>query len=275
MAVRIVADPDELALAGYRDLVGGEGRRRADRAPETFVVEGHRAIEQLIERGWPLRSVLLSARRASNRPGLVTAAERSGAEVFVATQEVFDRIAGYPVHRGALALAERPAAPPPADVVRGAGLVLVVEGVNDLENLGSLFRNAAAFGVGALLLDPSTADPLYRRAVRVSLGHVTRIPFARVDAWPGGLSVLTDAGLTVVALTPTGAETIDDLVASGPGAGRTGWAVMVGSEGDGLGAEALAIADRVVRIPMAAGVDSVNVATAAAIAFHRLAPGGA
>lgn len=234
-----------------------------------FVVEGPRAIGGLIEQRWPLRSVLLSEDRAASRPDLVEAAEAAGVDVLVAGQELFDLIAGYPVHRGALALAERPPEQDPAEVVAGCRLVVVAEAVNDFENLGSLFRNAAAFGAGAVLLDPRTADPLYRRCVRVSLGHVMRVPFARVPDWPAGLAVLRRAGFTIVALSPAGSSDIG-AVASEVGGPV---AVMVGSEGDGLTDAALDAADRVTRIPMVAGVDSLNVATAAAIALHRFAAG--
>ena len=230
-----------------------------------FVVEGPRAIGGLLEQRWPLRSVLLSQGRAAAHPDLVAAAEAAGAVVLVAGQDLFDRVAGYPVHRGALALAERPPERDAAQLVRSGRLVLVVEAVNDFENLGSLFRNAAAFGAGAVLLDGRTADPLYRRCVRVSLGHVMRVPFARVADWPAGLGLLGRAGYTLVALSPSGGADIAEVAAGCPGP----VAVMVGSEGDGLTPGALAAADRVARIPMASGVDSINVATAAAVALHR------
>ena len=267
---------EDLRLAGYRDLVDDVGRSRADRDPETFVVEGARTILGLLEQGWPLRSVLLSANRAANRPDVVAAAGTAGTEVYVAAGDLMDRVAGYHVHRGALALAVRPPLRPVAAVLAGVRLAVVTEAVNDLENLGALFRNAAAFGARAVLLDPATADPFYRRSVRVSLGHVTRIPFTRVEPWPAGLDRVRAAGLALVALTPAGDETLDDLRAVGAPAGDDprgtgpGWAVMVGAEGPGLSDAALAAADHRVRIPMAGGVDSINVATAAAIAMHRL-----
>jgi len=138
--------------------------------------------------------------------------------------------------------------------------------VNDHENIGALFRNAAAFGVDGVILDPTAADPLYRRATRVSLGHVLRVPFTRATEWPGPLDVLRDLGITTVALSPGSPEGLADLVADRPGP----FALLVGAEGGGLSAAALAAADRQVRIPMAAGVDSVNVATAAAIALSAL-----
>ena len=262
-----VTGVDDELVAGYRHLIDGDRRSRVERDSGVFVVEGERAIGQVLSERWPVRSVLLSERRAAGRPELVASAEAAGAQVLVAGQDLLDRIAGYPVHRGALALAERPAERDPGQVIAGCDLLLVVEAVNDFENLGALFRNAAAFGVGAVLLDPRTADPLYRRCVRVSVGHVLRVPFARFRDWPAGLGEIRRAGFSVVALSPAGPTTIEEVAADAAlSGGRV--AVMVGSEGDGLSPEALAAADRVARISMVGGVDSLNVATAAAIALH-------
>jgi tRNA G18 (ribose-2'-O)-methylase SpoU len=189
-------------------------------------------------------------------------------EVFVGAAAVVNEVAGFPLHRGALASADRPS-PLPAASVLGGPLVVVTEGINDHENLGSLFRNAAAFGASAVLLDPTSCDPLYRRSIRVSMGHVLHVPFATMPALPSGLSVLRSAGYEVLALTPA-AEAVDVATLS-PDPGRRR-ALLVGAEGPGLTPATLADADLRVRIPMAPGVDSVNIATAAAIALHRLAP---
>jgi len=152
-------------------------------------------------------------------------------------------------------------------VVRGARTVVVLEGVNDHENIGAIFRNAAAFGVDAVILDPTTADPLYRRATRVSLGHVLRVPFARVERWPDALGELRELGFTTLALTPSRDADPLGAVVAGPPARL---ALVLGAEGPGLTTSALASVDRRVRIPMAEGVDSVNVATAAAIALSAI-----
>jgi tRNA G18 (ribose-2'-O)-methylase SpoU len=163
-------------------------------------------------------------------------------------------------------VADRAGSPDPVALLRAARLVAVLEGVNDHENLGALFRNAAALGVDAVLLGPRCSDPLYRRSVRVSMGHVLRVPFAELPGpWPESLDLLRAAGLQVAALTPAAAV---PLTASGLRGERV--AVLLGAEGPGLSAEALAAADVRVRIPMAAGVDSLNVATAAAVAFHAV-----
>jgi tRNA G18 (ribose-2'-O)-methylase SpoU len=191
-------------------------------------------------------------------------AEDRGADVFIADAAVIDTIAGFPVHRGVLALAHRVPLQPPGLLLRGASAVVVVEGVNDHENLGSIFRNAGGLGADAVFLDPSCCDPLYRRSVRVSLGSVLRIPFTRIERWPSALTELKEHGFTLVALDPTAPATLD----AAPDIGKL--AVMIGSEGDGLSEDALALADRVVRIPMAPGFDSLNVATALAIGLSHL-----
>ena len=229
------------------------------------MVEGVRTVGHLLELGWPVESVLLTPSRYEALPDLVREARSAGAAVYVATQDVFDHVAGFHIHRGVLALAPRPVPREATDVCSGSSRVLAIEGVTDHENIGSLFRNAAAFGVGAVILDPASADPLYRRSVRVSLGHVLRVPFARARAWPAEIAELKERGFRVVAMTPYGDSTVDRL---SPEEGPV--VVMVGAEGDGLSEGALRVADMTVRIPLAPAVDSVNVATAAAIALHRL-----
>jgi tRNA G18 (ribose-2'-O)-methylase SpoU len=245
-----VEDPADPRLADYLDLRAG----RPDGAGPV-VVEGLLAVEQLASSGLPIRSVLVTPRKLGRLPPLPTATP-----VYVADEAVLRATVGFDLHRGVVASADRPPPGDPTVILEGARRVLVCERVNDLENLGSLFRNARAFGTDAVLLDPQTADPLARRPVRVSLGHALRIPTARLTDWPGNLRGLVAAtGITVVALTPQGDTGLDDLPP------RT--AFLVGAEGPGVSAEALAAADRTVRIPMAGGVDSVNVATAAAIAL--------
>jgi tRNA G18 (ribose-2'-O)-methylase SpoU len=183
---------------------------------------------------------------------------------------VLSEVVGFRVTRGVLASAQRPGPSDPVELVRDARHVAVLEGLNDFENLGALFRNAAAFGVEAVLLDPRCADPLYRRSVRVSMGHVLRVPFAVLpEPWPASLRLLD--GFTVLAMTPDAAA-----IALREVEPPDRWAVLLGAEGPGLSAAALAAADLRVRIPMASGVDSLNVATAAAVAFahftSRFAP---
>jgi tRNA G18 (ribose-2'-O)-methylase SpoU len=181
--------------------------------------------------------------------------------------EVAD-ITGFAFHRGVLASAGRRPGPPVGEVLAAARLLLVVVGVNDHENVGGLFRNAAAFGVDGVLLDPTTADPLYRRSVRVSAGHVLRTPWTRLDLdITDAFAELRASGFTVVALTPAPTAESIEVIATAP---PERVAVVVGAEGPGLSPAVLAAADRQVRIPLAPGVDSLNVATAAAVALHRV-----
>ena len=170
-------------------------------------------------------------------------------------------VVGFHLNRGVLATADRVSFPPAAELLARARSVAVLEGVGDHENLGAVFRNAAALGVDAVLLAPGCADPLYRRSVRVSMGTVLGVPFAPLPWLDEGITLLRDNGFRIVALTPAGELTLREAV---PG-GRV--AIMVGSEGPGLTPAALRSADMRVRIPMSGGVDSLNVATAAAIAF--------
>lgn len=257
-------------LDDYLALNDPARRREVERRGAFFIVEGMLAVEALLGSPYPVRSVLVSAGREPAVRAALAAAGRAGVPVLVRPDAEVAAITGFPFHRGVLASADRLPLPPPGELLAapGARRLAVLEGLNDHENLGALFRNAAAFGVDAVLADPTTADPLYRRSVRVSLGHVLRVPWTRVATWPDGLGELRASGFALVALTPArDAEPIDGLAAAPP----ERVALLLGAEGPGLSDAALAAADRRVRIPLAPGVDSLNVATAAAIAFHRLA----
>jgi tRNA G18 (ribose-2'-O)-methylase SpoU len=254
-------------LDDYRALNDPARRRQVERHGGYFVVEGRFALDALLASPYPVRSVLVAERKADPVRALVG----GRAPMLVADDGEVAAITGFDFHRGVLASAERMPLPAVDELLGAARIVAVVEGVGDHENLGALFRNAAAFGVDAVLLDPSTADPLYRRCVRVSLGHVLRVPWTRLDEWPGGLGALRDRDFVVAALTPSrDAERLGQLVADRP----ERVAVLVGAEGPGLSTAALAAADRRVHIPIVPDVDSLNVATAAAIAFHALATAG-
>ena len=228
-----------------------------------FVAEGDLVIRHLLRSDYRVRSLLLTPLRLA---ALERELETLDAPVYVAGPAVVNAISGFHLHRGALAAADRRPLPPVRQVAERADLLVVTEAVNDHENLGSLFRNAAAFGAGGVLLDPTSCDPLYRRAVRVSMGHVLRLPFTVARPWPAALGELQALGFEVLALTPS--ADADDLRSIVP---RPGQALLVGAEGPGLSAAALALADRKVRIAMAAGVDSLNVAAATAVALHHLA----
>lgn len=261
----MTADADDV-LAEFRALNDPERRREIERRGDYFVVEGMLALRILVDSRYPIRKILV----AENKGAGVLELVGRRAPVYAMPAEELVAITGFAFHRGVLASASRR---PPLTldevVTPTARRIAIVEGLNDHENLGALFRNAAGLGVDGVLLDPTTADPLYRRCVRVSMGHVLRTRWGRVDAWPGALDDLRAGGWTTVALTPAwDAEPIDDLAAAPP----EKVAFLLGAEGPGLSDAALAAADRRVRIPLFPEVDSLNVATAAAIAFHRLAP---
>lgn len=260
-----VADPHDERLSDYVGLTDPDLRRLRERSGGAeggfFIAEGALVIRQLLRSTYTVRSLLLTPRRLA---ALGPALDGVAAPVFVAEQAVVDAVSGFPLHRGALASADRRPLPALADVAGARDLLVVAEGVNDHENLGALFRNAAAFGAG-VVLDPTSADPLYRRSIRVSMGHVLGVPYTRVARWPAAVGEVRALGFEVLALTPAGEV---DLRAVAPGR-RV--AVVVGAEGPGLSAGALSAADGRVRVTMAAGVDSLNVATAAAVALHHLA----
>lgn len=257
------ADPQ---VSDYVGLTDPDLRRRREQAggPDGafFIAEGIGVIRQLIRSTYRIRSLLLTPQRLA---GLEADLTDVHAPVYVGSQEVVNAVSGFPLHRGAIASAHRDPLPEPAALAATADLLVVTEGMNDHENLGSLFRNAAAFGVRAVLLDPTSADPLYRRSVRVSMGQVLHVPFARATPWPGAIADLQRLGFEVLALTPSpDAEDLGDVEP------RPRQALLVGAEGPGLSPGAQAATDRRVRIPMATAVDSLNVATAAAIALHHL-----
>lgn len=265
MPLVMVDDLDDARLADYRHLREPNVRARVERNAGIFTVEGWLSLEALAESPYPVRSALVATKYAARAQSIVD----DDVPIYAVPESALEEVTGVHFHRGVVGVAERPTAQDPSEILEGAHRVLVLEGVNDYENLGSLFRNASAFGVDAVLLDPTTTDPLYRRATRVSLGHVLRVPFARVgtDAWPTILGDLHRDGMAVLALTPAADVTpIGSVLDQLPD--RV--AVLVGAEGPGLSGEAMAAADHRVRIPMTPGTDSVNVATAAAIALAML-----
>jgi tRNA G18 (ribose-2'-O)-methylase SpoU len=251
-------------VADFRDLA------RADRRPDRpggrglVLAEGTVVVRRLLASPYPPRALLGVARRIDE-----LAPELADLDVpaYVADAATMADVVGFHLNRGVLASADRAPAPDLATLLATARRVAVLEAVNDHENLGALFRNAAALGVDAVLLAPGCADPLYRRSVRVSMGHVLRVPF-RSGSWPELVAALQVAGFLLAALTPAG-DTVPAALAD-----RERVALLLGAEGPGLSGEALALADARVRIPMVPGVDSLNVATAAAVAFHAVGASG-
>jgi rRNA methylases len=258
MRLARITDAADPRLADFRDLTDADVR--PDRRG-IVIAEGVNVVERLAGSPYPVRSVVgVPARIGALRPVL----EPLDVPVYEVDKWLLSDVVGFRVTRGVLASADRLTQVSRAALLTDARRVAVLEGLNDFENLGALFRNAAAFGVDAVLLDRRCADPLYRRSVRVSMGHVLRVPFAVLDdPWP---EALRDSGLTLLALTPR-----PDAVPLRDVSPPDRWAVLLGAEGPGLSEAALAAADVQVRIPMAEGVDSLNVATSAAVAFAHLA----
>lgn len=262
-----VDDPTDPRLVAYTGLTDADLRRRFEEHEGVFVTEGKLAIRRLLSSPYPVRSLLVTPAVAAELDADLAGLD---AVVYVAERPVMAAVAGFDVHRGALAVAGRLPLPEPARLLETAPTVVVLEGVNDHENLGAIARTARALGAEAMLLDPTCADPLYRRSVRVSMGEVLHLPFTRLAPWPDAIALLGASGHVVVALTPAGdAEPIDVLA----GERHERVALLLGAEGPGLSPGALAAADRRVRIPMRAGADSLNIGHAAAIALHLVAPG--
>jgi len=269
-----VDSSDDPRLADYTRLTDVGLRTNLEAEHGLFIAEGSKVISRAVAAGYPVRSVLLGQGRQGDLPGLGLG--DGGAPVYVVPDEVAERITGYRVHRGALASLGRKPLPSVDSVLGDARRVVVLEDLVDHGNVGAIFRCAAALGVDAVVLSPRCADPLYRRSVKVSMGAVFAIPYARMTEWFDGLACLKKTGFRVLALTPDERATVIDeaLRAS---EGRV--ALLLGTEGDGLSSRWLHEADEAVRIPMSpaargAGVDSLNVVAAAAIACHLLAAGG-
>ncbi|NUR84504.1 MAG: RNA methyltransferase [Nonomuraea sp.] len=261
-----VFDAADPRLADYTRLRDVELRKSLEAERGLFLAEGEKVIRRAIAAGYPVRSVLTTRRWLESLSDVI-----GDATVYEVSDELMTGIAGFQIHRGALASMRRLPLPPAETLIKGAARrLLVLEDLVDHSNVGAIFRCAAALGVDGVLLSPRCADPLYRRAVKVSMGAVFSIPYARLDDWYAGLGQLRDAGFQTLALTPDQAATPIDRVAMG---GKV--ALLLGSEGDGLSSHWLHEADQAVCIPMSAaamsaGVDSLNVVAAAAIACHGL-----
>ena len=265
--------PADPRLADYARLTDVSLRTSLEAVHGLFVAEGEKVIRRAIGAGYPVRSLLVTPDRLA---GLSDLAGAFPGPVYVTPHDVAERITGYRVHRGALACLARRALPEVAAVVAGRSRILVLEDLVDHTNVGAIFRCAAALGVEAVVLAPRCADPLYRRAVKVSMGAVFAVPYARMTDWYGGLAELRAAGFTLLALVPDqSAAALDTITAPGPAGQVARVALLLGSEGDGLSSRWRHEADRCACIPMspramALGVDSLNVVAAAAVACHVL-----
>jgi tRNA G18 (ribose-2'-O)-methylase SpoU len=264
----LITDAADQRLADYVRLTDVHLRRSLEVACGLFIAEGEKVIRRAIAAGYPVRSLLVASDKLAVIGGL---AADIPAPVYVVPPEVAEQLTGYRVHRGALASMQRLPLPPPGKLLPGARRIVVLEDIVDHTNVGAIFRCVAALGFDAVLLAPRCADPLYRRAVRVSMGAVLSVPYARLTDWRDGLAELRAAGFRLLALTPDPAATPIGAVAAAAGQDPAGkLALLIGGEGDGLSGRWLAAADEAVRIPMSRGVDSLNVASAAAVACYLL-----
>ncbi|MFI6684459.1 TrmH family RNA methyltransferase [Streptomyces sp. NPDC050485] len=285
-----IEDPDDPRLRDYTGLTDVELRRRREPAEGLFIAEGEKVIRRAKDAGYEMRSMLLSAKWVDVMRDVI---DELPAPVYAVSPDLAERVTGYHVHRGALASMQRKpllaaeellttarrvvvmeavddhtdiGAMLPLGPQKGAGQrVAIFEDIVDHANLGAAFRNAAALGVDAVFLTPRCADPLYRRAVKVSMGAVFHVPWTRLTSWPKDIELFRRQGFVTAALClGEKSITIDELAARR----YEKLALMLGTEGDGLSIDALRAADEWVRIPMAAGVDSLNVAAASAVAFY-------
>jgi len=265
-----IGSADDPRLTDYTRLTDVGLRTSLEAEHGLFIAEGTKVIVRAAAAGYPVRSMLLAESRRNDLPALEAAATED-TSVYVVPDEVAEHLTGFRVHRGALASLRRKELPAVSALLDNSKKVVVLEDLVDHGNVGAIFRCAAALGVDAVLLSPRCADPLYRRSVKVSMGAVFAIPYARMTEWFDGLAELKNSGFTVLALTPD--ERATPITSASIG-GKA--ALLLGTEGDGLSARWLHEADEAVRIPMhpaarANGVDSLNVVAAAAIACHLLA----
>ena len=255
-----VSAPDDPRIADYVGLTDGARRMKHEQGAGFFIAEGEKVIARTAAAGYPPRSLLVSPQRLADLSPEVAALE---CPVYVASYDVLQAVTGFHVHRGALASFGRLPLRSAEEVLTGASRVVVMEQVTNHTNLGAVFRSAAALGMDAVLLSPNSCDPLYRRTVRVSMGQVFSVPYAFLERWPEGLEDVRAAGFRVLALTPDASATDLSEIRV---ADDEKVALLFGAEGPGLTEEVMAVSDERVRIPMAAGVDSLNVGAAAAVA---------
>jgi tRNA G18 (ribose-2'-O)-methylase SpoU len=256
-----IDDPADARLADYRDLRDVQLRRHLEAEHGLFIAEGEKVVRRAAEAGYAPRSFLMAPRWLD---GLADVLGRTDAPVYVVSEVLAEQVTGFHVHRGALASLHRRPLPTVEEVVHGARSVLVLEEVVDHANVGAIFRSGAALGFDAVLVAPRCADPLYRRSVKVAMGAVFAMPWTRLPDWYDALPSLSAMGFTTVALTLSDdAVAIDEAVA-----GVDRLALVLGSEGHGLTSRWERAADRRAVIPMAAGIDSLNVAAASAVACY-------
>ncbi|MFD6398056.1 TrmH family RNA methyltransferase [Nocardia sp. NPDC060249] len=256
-----IDDPTDPRVDDFRDLSNADRRPDLPGRKGLVIAEGVVVVQRMLDSRFAPSALLGVGKRFETLAGDL--ADRD-LPYYRASAEVMAEVVGFHLNRGVLAVAPRPAELTVDEVLDGARTVAVLEGVNDHENLGSMFRNAAGLGADAVLFGDRCADPLYRRAVRVSMGHVLRVPFAQLPQWPESLDLLRNKGFQIIALTPNPAAANLATAMTGEKV-----ALLLGAEGPGLTEEAMRATDVRARIPMSPGTDSLNVATAAAMAFYE------
>jgi tRNA G18 (ribose-2'-O)-methylase SpoU len=256
-----ISDAGDPRLADYRDLRDVQLRTHLEAEHGLFLAEGEKVVRRAVEAGFEARSFLMAPRWLA---GLADVLDTSDAPCYVVSEALAEEVTGFHVHRGALASLRRRPLPRAEDVLQHARTVVVLEDVVDHTNVGAVFRSAAALGIDAVLLAPRCADPLYRRAVKVAMGAVFTLPYARLEDWYDAMPRLSKAGFTTVALTLTeDAVPVEEAVS-----GLDRVALVLGGEGHGLSPRWEGTADRRAVIPMQRGIDSLNVAAASAVACY-------
>lgn len=267
MPVIEITDPSDERVRDYFRLTDVALRRRLEPEHGLYLAESEKVIRRALGAGHRPRSYLMGRRWLTDLADLVEQADVSGIPVYVAADDVIEQLTGFHLHRGALASMHRPVLPAYQDLLAATGRsrIAVLEGLVEHTNVGAMFRSAAALGVDAVLVTPRCADPLYRRSIRVSMGTVFQVPWTRIDPWPSGIEVLQQHGYVIAGMTlADDSITLDELVALD----RPKLALVFGTEGHGLTPAADRLLDVRVNIPMAGGVDSLNVAASSAVAFY-------
>lgn len=265
MQIRRITDLSDTGLADYSQLTDVALRRILEPAGGLYIAESPKVIARALEAGHRPRSLLIQEQWLPDAERLLT--DWPDTPVYVGDAGVLEQLTGYNLHRGALASMHRPILPPVSDLITNARRIVILEDIVDHTNVGAIFRSVAGLGADAVLISPRCADPLYRRSVRVSMGTVLQVPWTRLPEWPVAVPLLHAAGFHLAALAlADDAVSLDVFARTAP----ERVALVMGTEGDGLSRRALAAADTVVTIPMLHGVDSLNVASASAVALYAL-----
>ncbi|MFJ6534871.1 TrmH family RNA methyltransferase [Paenarthrobacter sp. NPDC091711] len=267
MTFHYLESANDPRVTDYTTLTDVHLRKLREPREGMYIAESSKVLRRALAAGHQPRSFFLAEKWLEDLDDVFKA--HPDVPVFIGKASLLEEITGFHLHRGAMAAMHRPAPVPLKDLLVNARRIAVLEDIVDHTNVGAIFRSAAALGVDAVLVSPRCGDPLYRRSVRVSMGTVFQIPWARLESWPAGLASLQEQGFTVAAMELTDdALNLDELAAKN----YPKLALVLGTEGAGMSEETLAAVDLAVKIPMRAGVDSLNVAAASAVAFWELRP---